>query len=333
MMTTTNRPIVVVAEYFQGKICPATYELVHLAETIKRIKPAEIRVIILGERIEATAQQIAHITGKNVIAVSDSAFRYYNGELYKRALQDLLGELQPAYVCIANSSQGSDFAPGLAVRLRAACITGVEGVEIRDNGIIFSRVVFGGKITSTVRSLTETTVLTLQPGFFPSKTTPGTIPGQVDTREISVSSPKSRTISIKSASAGDLDLSQADVIVSAGRGIDEQENLSLIRRLAEFFPNSAVCGSRPVIDMGWMPYNRQVGVTGATVSPELYIACGISGATQHVVGMKGSGFIVSINTDPMAAIFNTSDVCIVEDLKTFIPILVGVLENERCQSE
>lgn len=331
MMTTTNRPIIVIAEHFQGKVRPVTHELVRLAETIRRIKPAEIIVIVLGERIGDGAHQIAHTTGKNVIAVRDSVFRYYNGELYKRALQDLLGELQPAYVCIANSSQGSDFAPGLAIRLQAACITGIERVTTRDGQIVFSRAVYGGKITCAVRSLTETTVLTLQPGFFSSKTTPSTTPGKVDIREIRVSPQKSRTIGIKSVPAGDLDLTQAGVIVSAGRGIGEEENLSLIRRLAEFFPNSAVCGSRPVIDMGWIPYNRQVGVTGATVAPELYIACGISGAAQHVAGMKGSGFIVSINTDPMAAIFNTSDVCIVEDLKTFIPILVSVLENKRRQ--
>ncbi len=102
----------------------------------------------------------------------------------------------------------------------------------------------------------------------------------------------------------------------------DEENLELVRNLAEQFPQSAVCGSRPIIDAGWMAYSRQVGVTGATVSPALYIACGISGAVQHVSGMRSAGFVVSINTDPGAAIFNVSDVCIVEDLAVFIPLFV-----------
>jgi electron transfer flavoprotein alpha subunit len=112
-----------------------------------------------------------------------------------------------------------------------------------------------------------------------------------------------------------------------GRGIEEEANLPLIYQLAETIPKAVVCGSRPVIDSGWMAYDRQVGVTGATVTPKLYIACGISGAAQHVSGMKGSGFIVSINTDPMAAIFNISDICIVEDLKTFVPLLIRAVEK------
>ena len=110
----------------------------------------------------------------------------------------------------------------------------------------------------------------------------------------------------------------------------EEENLQLIRNLASAIPQSVVCGSRPVIDLGWLTYDRQVGVTGATVTPDLYLACGISGAAQHTGGMKGSGFIVAINADPMAAIFNLSDICIVEDLATFIPVL---LEKMAVSSE
>jgi electron transfer flavoprotein alpha subunit len=328
-MTTTNRPIIVIAEHFQGKTRPVTFELMRLAEAIREFKPAEIRVIILGETIDEAARQIARTTGRNVIAISNSAFRHYNGELYKRALQHLLNQQRPAYVCVANSSQGSDFAPGLAVRLQAACITGIDRVASQDDHIIFSRAVFGGKVSCAVRSFTETTVLTLQPGFFSSKPFQGAKSGKVDFRKIMTADPKSRTISVKSAPAGDLDLAQANVLISAGRGISESANLSLIRCLAELFPNAAVCGSRPVIDMGWMPYNRQVGVTGVTVAPDLYIACGISGAAQHLAGMQGSGFIVAINTDPGAAIFNTSDVCIVEDLKTFIPLLTSLIEDEK----
>jgi electron transfer flavoprotein alpha subunit len=126
-----------------------------------------------------------------------------------------------------------------------------------------------------------------------------------------------------------VDLSQAKVIISAGRGIGEAENLDLIRKLAAAIPQAVVCGSRPIIDQGWLSYDRQVGVTGATVSPDLYLACGISGAAQHVSGMQGSALVVSINTDAMAAIFNQSDFCIVEDVTVFIPTLLEKLSEAK----
>jgi electron transfer flavoprotein alpha subunit len=131
-----------------------------------------------------------------------------------------------------------------------------------------------------------------------------------------------RSLGIKQPEADTSGISEADVLISAGVGIGDEENLEFIYALADLFPKSAVAGSRIVCDLGWLEYKCQVGVTGATVSPELYVACGISGAVQHVTGMRGSGFIVAINTDPSAAIFHTADVCIVENLKTFIPVLI-----------
>ena len=123
-------------------------------------------------------------------------------------------------------------------------------------------------------------------------------------------------------------LSDANIIVAAGNGIGEKENLEFIRKLAALFTKSAVAGSRIVCDMGWLGYQCQVGVTGTTVSPQLYIACGISGAVQHVMGMQGSEFIVAINKDPSAAIFQVADICIVEDLTAFIPAFIQAY-NEK----
>ena len=140
---------------------------------------------------------------------------------------------------------------------------------------------------------------------------------------------KTRSLGIKQAEADTSGISEADVLISAGMGIGDEENLEFIYALADLFPKSAVAGSRIVCDQGWLEYKCQVGVTGATVSPGLYIACGISGAVQHVSGMRGSGFIVAINTDPAAAIFHTADVCIVEDLKTFIPAFMEEYESEK----
>lgn len=325
----TSGSIVVIAEHFQGEIRPITYELVHFAEELGQFRSAPIKILVLGEKVEALAKSLAETTGKDVLGIRSPQLAQYNGQVYKSVLHDIFGEHPPAYVCISHSSRGSDFAPGLAMRLKAACITGVSALSIQEDMICFSRDVYGGKINADMVSYTETTVLTVQPGSYgpaPDKDQPG---GKVYLKSMAVAPQVSATLSTTPFQTSDLDLSAARVIVSAGRGIGEEENLQLIRNLASAIPQSVVCGSRPVIDLGWLTYDRQVGVTGATVTPDLYLACGISGAAQHVSGMKGSGFIVAINTDPMAAIFNLSDICIVEDLKTFIPLLLEAMSTKR----
>jgi len=314
--------IIVVAEHFQGEIRPVTYELVHFAEALQQIKPLPIQILVLGDKVEDLAKSLVKTTGKDVLGISAPQLNLYNGQVYKSVLHEALREHPPAYVCVAHSSRGSDFAPGLAMRLKAACITGVSSISVQEDVICFSRDIYGGKISADMVSSAKTTVLTLQPGSYGPKPKNNQTRGTVYLKSMAVAPQVSATLSTMAFQRSDLDLSIAKVIVSAGRGIGEAKNLQLIRNLASVLPQSVVCGSRPVIDLGWMTYDRQVGVTGAIVTPDLYIACGISGAAQHVSGMKGSGFIVSINTDPMAAIFNLSDICVVEDLKTFIPVLL-----------
>ena len=321
--------IVVIAEHFEGKIRPITYELVHFAEALQQVSPAPIKILVLGEKVETLAKSLAGTTGKDVLGIHSPQLAQYNGQAYKSVLHETLGEHPPAYVCIAHSSRGSDFAPGLAMRLKAACITGVSALFVQEDAICFSRDVYGGKINAAIVSTANTTVLTVQPGSYGAKPKKNQTRGAVSLKSVTLAPQASATLSTTPFQTSDLDLSAARVIVSAGRGIGEEENLQLIRNLASAIPRSVVCGSRPVIDLGWLAYDRQVGVTGATVTPDLYLACGISGAAQHTGGMKGSGFIVAINADPMAAIFNLSDICIVEDLATFIPVLLEAMSDKR----
>jgi len=333
MITTINKEtILVVAEHFQGDVRPATYELVQAAETIQQIRPGPIQILILGQDVEALANLLAETTGKDVLGISAPQLSHYNGQVFTEALVDLLSGAPPAYVCVAHSSRGSDFAPGLAARLKGTCITAVNAIFACEEGICFSRDLFGGKVTAEMVSSASTTVLTIAPGSYPPSSGSHLKRrgrGGVQHKKISVKEKKSKTLSIKLFQTSDVDLSDALVIVSAGRGIGDAQNLERIYALAALIPQSVVCGSRPVIDLGWMPYDRQVGVTGATVSPALYLACGISGAAQHISGMKGSGFIVAINSDPTAAIFNQSDICIVEDLDVFIPALIDAITTRR----
>lgn len=315
-------PIVIIIEHERGKIRPTAYELMSLAKAIRETSDSEIRAVILGDDIEGAAEHFSAACAVPVTAVAHVGLRDYNAELTTMVLADVLSGINPSYVCVSHSSQGADFAPGLALRLSAACVPNVQGLERGEDGPRFCRSIFGGKIVAAIRSTAATTVLTLQPGSFKPHADEEEAEPRVHPHRMEVPEPASGRLAVKTMPSEGIDLSKAKVLIAAGRGVGEEENLDLVRQLAGKFPQSATCGSRPIIDAGWMPYSRQVGVTGATVSPSLYMACGISGAAQHVSGMRGSGFVVSINSDPGAAIFNDSDICVVEDLTVFIPELI-----------
>ncbi|MCX5883775.1 MAG: electron transfer flavoprotein subunit alpha/FixB family protein [Deltaproteobacteria bacterium] len=329
-----SQPIVVIAEHAEGHPRPITYELAGFARTLqKEMQSSEITIIVIGEIIDSVAEIIARKTGLSVFAIRVPGLAGYNAEVYKNILSNVLTDWQPSHVCAAHSTQGMDFAPGLAVRLGAACITGVEAIVKQDEKICFRRAVSGGKIMADVFTDSPMVLLTILPGSFAPDPANVAAPGPVKHRMME-SAPKqsfSRGIIRKSMDVSAV--TEAEVIVAAGRGIGEKEHLDLIYRLASLFPKSAVGGSRIVCDQGWLDYAHQIGVTGCTVAPNLYIACGISGAIQHVSGMRGSGFVISINKDSKAAIFNVSDVCIIEDLTTFIPILIETHENRCAVSE
>jgi electron transfer flavoprotein alpha subunit len=318
--------IIVIAEHEEGKVRPITYELAALAVELGRRTSAEIRLVVLGGK--AAAAEVASRTGLHVVAIRIPGLCGYNAEGYKDVLFQLFSEWRPSYVCAAHSIQGLDFAPGLAVRLGAACITGVIGLAEEEGRIGFSRTVCSGKMVADVAAETPTQVICLQPGCMDLPAVEALKPGRIEVRTMESAARKTKSLGTTGQTLDSSALTEAEVIVAAGRGIGKAENLGLIQRLAQLFPRSAVGGSRIVCDLGWLDYRQQVGVTGCTVAPELYIACGISGAVQHLCGMQGAGFVVSINTDPKAAIFNASDVCIVEDLTSFIPLLIETYRKQ-----
>ena len=320
-----GKEIAVIAEHAEGQIRPVTYELVAFAKKLQRASgTTPIRVILLAGNVKGLAQDLADSTGLDVTAMQLPEMAYYTGELYTHVLAEHLADLDPSFVCIAQTSQGSDYAPALAVKLGAACISGVREIKKHEGHICFSRVLYNGKIIARLKPTSPTAILTVQPGIFKAEENTGSRSGRVTILATSARNRQSRSLGIKQADTDTAGIGDANVIVAAGRGIGEKENLEFIHRLAALFTKSAVAGSRIVCDMGWLGYQCQVGVTGTTVSPQLYIACGISGAVQHVMGMQSSEFIVAINKDPSAAIFQVADICIVEDLTVFIPEFIRV---------
>jgi electron transfer flavoprotein alpha subunit len=332
MGSGTMESIVVIAEHAADHIKPVTYELIAFGRKLQRLKSQTLEVIILGSEVTHLARKIADISGLDVTAIENPEAASYNGELYSKTLSVHLHDHLPAYVCVAHTSQGLDFAPSLAVKLNAACITGIEDVVELEGGPCFARPLYGGKITAHVRANSQTAILTVQAGIFHFKKDDAKTAGTVATKSVQYKLRQSRTLGIKQIESDTAGLTKARVIVAVGQGIGDKDNLDIIYKLASLFSKSAVAGSRIVCDLNWLAYRCQVGVTGATVSPRLYIACGISGAIQHVMGMRGSEFVVAINRDPTAAIFQVADVCVVEDLFKFVPTFIETCRKEKDNS-
>ncbi len=327
----------IIAEHHTGVLSPVTYELLTLAKRIQEIDAGDICFFILGEDTEKPAQTLSTRTGVPVHAVCIPGLVRYNGALYKKALSALFSQTPFDYILAPHSSSGMDYAPALSMALGGSCITGVEGVVRTDGVLCFVRSLFGGKLSARLVADTGPLVITLQPGalkaFSPEEKTQGpnqgSNQGPIERSVLDITDDNMVYTGTKASPSEGSVLARADVIVSGGRGIRDAQNYKYIEMLAKLFPRSATGGSRPICDYKWIPYSKQVGITGTTVSPKLYVACGISGAPQHVEGMKGAGFIVAVNTDPEAPVFQIADVCIVEDLMEFIPLCIDTFKKKR----
>jgi electron transfer flavoprotein alpha subunit len=255
-------------------------------------------------------------------------------ETYLNLLLGHLKELNPDVIVMPELPALSGIAPALAIKLDMQCITAVYGMVNNCGVLKLMRSVFGGKAVMEITPKFPA-VMTVLPGAFEKSEVSCSLNISVTrlsssllTEEIKQPG-KIRNLGIidSETQQSGLSITEAEVLVAAGRGIGKPENLELIRSLAGHFRRSTFAGSRAVVDAGWLPYNAQVGLTGKTVMPKLYIACGISGSPQHIAGMKNSHLIIAINKDPNAAIFNYAHYCIVENLLEFIPALIEELEK------
>jgi electron transfer flavoprotein alpha subunit len=317
-----NPTIYMIAELRKGCIQQETYELVSFGRVIGEGK--RLVFLLLGKKIEEQAREISKKTGCDTLVLFGDHLEHYNALSYAHALMEILQEEAAAWVCLPHTSMGYDLAPRLAVLLKAACITGVESA----GGGSLGRPIYSGRFIEEIVPKTPRVVVTVLPGAFcPCEETAGP-GGEVKVMKAAFTEVPSRTLGIAESAHRDSALKDAEVIVSAGRGIGKKENVSLIKRLAALFPRAAVGASRSACDLGWFEHKNQIGTTGQTVSPKLYIACGISGAFQHVSGMRGAQTIVAINTDRHAPIFQVAHYCIVEDLTTFIPTLLEEISVE-----
>ena len=250
----------------------------------------------------------------------------YSTEIFTAAMQQVVNEVKPSVVLLGGTSNGRDLAPRLAARLDVGVASDVDRLEWTDGKVRARRPVYSGKAFATVDIAGTPAIATTRPNAFPAVEAGGAAAEVVEVNVTAES--KAKLVDTKAPEAGELSIAEADIIVSGGRGLKEGQNFSIVRDLAHAI-GGAVGASRATVDAGWIDHQHQVGQTGRVVSPNLYIAAGVSGAIQHLAGMSSSKHIIAINKDPEAPIFRVADLGIVGDLFTILPALTEEVKKAK----
>jgi electron transfer flavoprotein alpha subunit len=324
--------VIILIDHEEGAIRPHSFELASAAALLFPDGQCSVTGLIAGQDIVPAAEKFAGATGIGVLAVESATLRRYTAEGYLAVLAHITPPLLPSVILAAHNSVGCDIAPALAAALDLPLVTGVEEIRASREGWNLRRTAWHGKAVEAVSLPAGAAVFTVMPGAFRSPENITGARGKVTVRKSPVTLSLSSDPHALPAGPDNAALAGAEVVVSAGRGVRTPEHMAHIHALAGLFPRSAVGGSRLACDMGLVDYGAQVGMTGRTVSPKLYIACGISGAAQHLAGMKGSRHIVAVNSDAHAPIFRVADFGIVDELEKFIPALIGAAERHRVKS-
>jgi electron transfer flavoprotein alpha subunit len=318
--------ILIVTELQNGALREASYELAAIAQGLDG---ATVKSLVIGTGVDTLADELSKKGGGEVFVADDPALANYSVQAYSAAIRAAIDASGADLVMISNTPSGWDVAPRIAAALDAAFVSDCFAVTLDAGKAICKRRVFNGKLEATLTTAADKVVITVQPGATPAFE--GSTDGSVKKLDVSIdaSSLKAKFVEIKQSDATGVDLTKADVIVSGGRGVGDPEKFTeVIQPLADAL-GGAMGASRPVVDAGWLPHEYQIGSSGQVVQPKLYIACGISGAIQHLVGMKSSNFIVAINKDPDAPIFEVADLGVVGDLFEVVPALTKAVIDAK----
>lgn len=321
--------ILVVAEQREGKLNRASFETLAGAQAISRDTGWAVEMVLPGADIGSLAQELAAKSASRVVALEGESLRAYTADAYVAALQSFIEQQQPKLVLFPHTYQVRDFAPRLALALDRTLISDSTGYKYESGKLLFTRQMFQGKFAADVSFGGDAPWLaTLQIGAFRAdQAAEGASPVET-VAAAGAGASRVTPHEVFQEAKQTVDLSQAETIVAVGRGIREQKNLPLAENLAAAL-GGELGASRPICDNGWLPLERQIGSSGQTVAPKLYIALGVSGAIQHIVGMKGSRTIVAINKDPEAPIFEIADVAVVGDLFQVVPALTEEIKKAK----
>ncbi len=327
--------ILVVVEQQQSKLNRVSLETIAAAQAIAKETGWQVEIAVLGHDIAAIAEELASKNAAKVYAIECPQLAAYTSDGYVHVLKEFLSDQQPKLVLMPHTYQVRDFAPRLALALGKTVIPDAIGYKYENGKLLFTRQMFQGKFAADV-SFSDAGPLWMatfqnaafradmaEAGKAPVETLHVTVPDgiiRVQPHEIFKEAKQS------------VDLSQSESIVAVGRGIKEQKNLAIAEELAKLI-GADIAASRPICDAGWLPLDRQVGSSGQTIAPKLYIALGISGAIQHIVGMKGSRLIIAINKDAEAPIFEIADIGVVANLFDIVPPLMEEIKKAKAAAE
>lgn len=315
--------ILAILEQREGILKKISFEVASVASKLAKELNLEVEAIVAGSDI-SNVNEISKYGISKLIHFKNSEFNNYSSSGYVDVFSNYANEVGTTYIIVGNTSFGNDLTPRLAVKLNSGCVVDCINLSVESGEVIATRPVYAGKSNIKVKLNSDVKIFTIRPNIFKAELSDsGTV--SIEIKEVSNPNLKSKVIAFKK-SEGKLDVAEADIIVSGGRGMKGPENFNLIESLADAL-GAAVGASRAVVDAGWRPHREQVGQTGKTVSPTLYIACGISGAIQHLAGMSTSKYIVAINKDKDAPIFSVADYGISGDLFEILPVLTEEIKK------
>ncbi len=321
--------ILVYCDHFEGKFRKVSLEMLSEASRIAEKTGDEVHAVVIGPGSKALAEQTGKYGAKKAYYCEDAVLENYSTEAYMDVVEKAFDDSEPKLFMIGHNPRGRDLAPRLAQKLELGMISDIIEIEVDGDDFVFTKPIYAGKCLTKQKCVTEPAFVSVRPNVMAIEEKDAGTPELVELKpEVSLDDIRALVKELVLQKSERPELTEADIIVSGGRGLGKPEGFQLIEELADVL-GAAVGASRAAVDAGWKPHSFQVGQTGKVVSPTLYIACGISGAIQHLAGMGSSKYIVAINKDPEAPIFNVASYGIVGDLYKVIPVLIEELKKVK----
>jgi electron transfer flavoprotein alpha subunit len=317
--------VLVIAEQRDGVLKKVAFEMLGTGAELATALGGSVEAALLGSGLGDLADTLAQYGATKVYVADDATLATYSSEGYTNTLEALVGKAPPAIILLGATALGKDLAPRLAARLGVGLASDCTALEIDGGRLLATRPIFAGKALAKVKLSGDPQIATVRPNVLPAPEPDTGATATVEPIAPAAGRVRARVVEIAGAGEGEIDVAEADIIVSGGRGVAGPEGFAPVRSLAKTL-GAALGASRAAVDAGWIEHAHQVGQTGKTVTPNLYIACGISGAIQHLAGMKTSKVIVAVNKDPEAPIFKVANYGIVGDLFEVVPLLEKELQ-------
>ena len=318
--------ILVLVEHLKGTLADITFEMLGVGRQIAAAQGGQVHAVLLGKDVNALAARLG--AADSVLLADEPNLEQPSAEVIVPLLQQLMAQKQASLVLLGGTNASFGLGGQLSARMKVPFVNFCKGARVEGGSLVLTSQLFGGKILSDVKLADGKGIVSVYPGAFPAEAGRSDKTPPVEKVAVPPGSPKVVFKRFVEPDTSDVDITKQSVLVAVGRGIQSQDNVQLAEELAQSL-GGVVCASRPVIDQGWLPLSRQVGKSGMTVKPRLYLAFGISGAPEHWDGMQNSECIISVNTDPNAPIFDGSHYGVVGDAVELIPLLTEKIKASK----